>query len=117
MGDVINLEKIRMKLRELAQQEASFPKPMDNEENRKRKLKNAQSAIRSMSKIPYDNLLEDYKVAYRSALQYCVIALLKNTGAFVPLIKEREKELGQSMTYPELSDFFRGFLGGDYGQT
>jgi hypothetical protein len=117
MGDVIDLEKIRRRLRKIEQQEASPSKPTDEEEDRKRKLRNALSTIRSMSKIPYDNLLEDYKARYKSCLQYCVIGLLANAEAFVPLIKEREEVLGHDMTYPELSRFFQHFLEEDHDQT
>jgi hypothetical protein len=117
MGDIIDLEKIRRRLRKIEQQEPSPSKPVDEEESRKRKLRNAQSTIRSMGKIPYDNLLEDYKARYKSCLQYCVIGLLANAEAFVPLIKEREKVLGNDMTYPELSRFFQHFLEEDHDQT
>jgi hypothetical protein len=117
MGDIIDFEKIRRRLREIEQQEASPSKPVDAEESRKRKLRNAQSTIRSMGKIPYDSLLEDYKARYKSCLQYCVIGLLANAEAFVPIIKEREKVLGHDMTYPELSRFFQHFLEEDHDQT
>jgi len=117
MGDIIDFEKIRRRLRKIEQQEASPTKPIDEDQKRKRKSKNAQSTIRSMGKIPYDNLLEDYKARYKSCLQYCVIGLLANAEAFVPLIREREKVLGHQMTYPELSRFFQHFLEDDYDQT
>jgi hypothetical protein len=117
MGDIIDLEKIRRRLRKIEQQEVSPSKPMDEEENRKRKLRNAQSTMKSMGKIPYDDLLEDYKARYKSCLQYCVIWLLANAEAFAPLIKEKEEVLGHDMTYPELSRFLQQFLEDDYDQT
>jgi hypothetical protein len=69
-----------------------------------------------MGKLPYDNLLEEYKARYKSCLQYCAIGLLANAKAFVLLIKEREKVLGRDITYPELSRFFQYFLEDDYDQ-
>ena len=114
MGDLIDLEKIRRRLRKIEQQEASPSKPKD--EDRKRKLRNALSTLRSVGKIPYADLLEDYKARYKSCLQYCVIGVLANAEAFVPLIKEREEALGHSMTYPQLSSFFQHFLENDHGQ-
>ena len=115
MGDVIDIEKFLKRHAKTKKQETSPSRPIDDED-RKRKLRNAQSTIRSMGTIPYDNLLEDYKAGYKSCLQYCVIGLLANTEAFVPLIKEREKVLGHEMTYPELSVFFQHFLEDDYDQ-
>jgi hypothetical protein len=117
MGDIIDFERIQRRLRKIEYHEASPSKPIAEEENRKRKLRNAQSIIRSMGKIPYDDLLEDYKARYKSCLQYCVIGLLANAEAFMPLIKERQDVLGHNMTYPELSRFFQHFLEDEYDQS
>ena len=116
MGDVIDIEKFLRRHGKTKEQETSTSRPIVDEEDRNRNLRKAQSTIRSMGKIPYDNLLEDYKAGYKSCLQYCLIGLLANTAAFVPLIREREKVLGHEMTYPELSRFFQHFLEDDYDQ-